>query len=173
MPAVRDLGGLADLHGARYSLALEGIDPRPADVAVTASLGLLADTWVKPVGVALRGLQSAATVVRVGSVEAVIDSLELADMVPAADLAPPGPLDAELVDLRFRTATTFASGDRRDRAAADPALMVGSWAAAWNGRSSDVDGSLPSPASETGRRCPPAVVEELGRLLEPIDGNLR
>lgn len=163
VPYVRDEAALQTLHGSRYTIT---VNTKRGDEGVGAELTVLPAEWIAPIAGALDRMRDDSLPIRVGGVIACLSEWCISEQRSAVELVNVVGERLEHFTILFEAATTFAAGNRRSRAVADPALIVGSWASSWNG------GDRPSPASESGIPCPPAVANELGWLLEPTGGQI-
>jgi len=163
LPLLRESAGVGDLHGSRYAL-FAAPDPAP-DGHLLAYLSVGDNGRSGPLAQGLAAIRNGAVEMRIGGVTVHLESFEVERQVgPESMLAAVGP---GAIKVRFLTVTTFAAGNRRSRGVPDPALIVSSWASSWNGT-----GRGPSAALETGEPCPPDIIAELGRLLDPTRGTL-
>lgn len=169
IPRFRELAGVTSLHGHRYAISVRPPDTPRSARRLTATLSVLADEQLTALCDALDCLRHTATPMNIGDVPARLAQWSTCARLRSGELleAPTAPVTN--VTASFRTITTFAAGNRRTRAVADPGLVIGSWAASWNGKG---DGTG-SPASETGVPCPLDVAKDLAWHLEPTRGDLQ
>ncbi len=158
IPVLREAGGVDRLHGQRYRL-----DAAP-DLR-DAGLSVGDDSRTASLADGLAEVREGVVEIPIAGSSARLVSFDLEAREPSQRLLDAVPAQALLVD--FSTVTTFAAGNRRSRGIPDPALIIGSWAASWNGRHAGH-----SPARDTGVECPDGFGLHLGRLLDPVAGTL-
>ena len=158
IPVLREAGGVDSLHGQRY-----GLEPAP-DLR-DAALSVGDDSRATSLTYGLATVRDDLVEIPIAGSFARLVSFDVETGAPSQELLDATPAQALWVD--FATVTTFAAGDRRSRGIPDPALIIGSWSASWNGRHTGN-----SPARDTGVECPETLGLHLGRLLDPVSGTL-